>query len=106
MGGSVVRSTLNQGKGTLFNFIAYFVCGIPISFYLAFNKDMGITGIWIGPAFAVAFLTLSYNLVIVRIKWVELIQTIQDRSAKEKEAKAKLDKERNIQTEEATEVSV
>ena len=76
MGGSVVRSTMNQGKGTLFNFIAYFVCGIPISYYLAFNKDMGITGIWIGPAFAVAFLTLSYNLVIVRIKWVELIETI------------------------------
>ena len=70
MGGSVVRSTLNQGKGTLFNFIAYFVCGIPISLYFAFNKDMGITGIWIGPSFAVAFLTITYNVIIANIDWV------------------------------------
>ena len=74
-----MRATLNQGTGALLNFTAYFTLGIPISLFFAFKQDMGIKGIWIGPAFAVICLTFSYNLVIMRIDWSKLIASIKER---------------------------
>ena len=94
MGSTVVRCTLNQGKGTVLNFIAYFICGIPISLYFAFKQDKGVSGIWLGPSFAVAFLTLTYNVIIKNVNMKQLIQDIQERTRLENEAKEKLEKER------------
>ena len=92
MGGQVMRSTLNQAKGTLLNFVGYFLFGIPISIYCAFTAEMGVKGIWVGPAFAVAFLTLTYNVYISKMNWQALIDTIEDRTRIENEQKEKIDK--------------
>ena len=86
----------------MLNFIGYFVCGIPISKFLAFNYEMGIRGIWIGPSFAVAFLTLTYNLIIAKIDWKQLIEAIEERTRIENETKERLEKERSIKTEATT----
>ena len=82
----------------MLNFIGYFVCGIPISQFLAVNSGMGIRGIWIGPSFAVAFLTLTYNLIIAKIDWKQLIEAIEERTRIENETKERLEKERSIET--------
>ena len=73
MGSTVLRCTLNQRKGMFLNFCAYFICGIPISLYFAFKLDKGVSGIWLGPSFAVAFLTLTYNVIIKNVDMDKLI---------------------------------
>ena len=90
MGSSVMRAALKMGWGTIFNFIGYFICGLPLSWYCAFKLEMGIAGIWIGPTFAAAFLSITYNMMIASVDWRELINTIEERTRQENEMKEKL----------------
>lgn len=99
MGGTVMRSTLNQKEGTGLNFVGYFLFGIPISIYFAFKEDLGVKGIWVGPAFAVAFLTLTYNLFISKINWVSIVDTLEERTRIENEEREKLELKKKIETE-------
>ena len=93
MGSSMMRAALKMGYGSIFNFIGYFICGMPISWYCAFRMEMSIKGIWVGPTFAVAFLSLAYNLMIASIDWRELIYEIEERTRIENEVKEKLKRE-------------
>ena len=97
MGSGVMRCALLMGWGSIFNFIAYFILGIPVTYYAAFTKDMGIRGIWIGPTCSGAFLTVCYNIMIKRINWKELIETIAERTRVENEMKERLKKEQEAQ---------
>ena len=42
MGSSVMKGALKMGWGSIFNFLGYFVLGMPIAYYYAFNKGVGI----------------------------------------------------------------
>ena len=80
-----------MGIGSILSFSGYFVFGIPIAWFFAFYKDMGITGIWIGPTFACIFLFVCYNIVISRTDLQFIVNQIQERTRLEREVKAKLD---------------
>ena len=94
-----MRSTLNQKEGTGLNFIGYFLFGIPISIFFAFKGGLGVKGIWVGPAFAVTFLTLTYNLFISKINWKSLVDTLEERTRIENEEREKLELKKKIETE-------
>ena len=66
---SVIRSTGRQGTGALITGIAYFVIGVPSSYYFAFTLGMDNRGLWVGPTLAVAFNTVAYNIIIYCINW-------------------------------------
>eukprot|EP00353_Schmidingerella_taraikaensis_P007189 CAMPEP_0185580444 /NCGR_PEP_ID=MMETSP0434-20130131/16533_1 /TAXON_ID=626734 ORGANISM="Favella taraikaensis, Strain Fe Narragansett Bay" /NCGR_SAMPLE_ID=MMETSP0434 /ASSEMBLY_ACC=CAM_ASM_000379 /LENGTH=138 /DNA_ID=CAMNT_0028198711 /DNA_START=1004 /DNA_END=1420 /DNA_ORIENTATION=+ len=85
MGMSVIRASGKQGLGALITGSAYFIFGVPTSYLLAFVKDMGLRGLWVGPTVAVAYNTICYNLIIARIDWVSLIKDMKLREKKEKE---------------------
>ena len=76
MGSSVIRATGNQGLGAVITGSAYFIFGIPLSWHLAFNREMELKGLWWGPTIAVAYNTLWYNIIIYRINWPELIKCV------------------------------
>ena len=59
--------------------IAYFVLGIPLSYFLAFVKDQQVRGLWWGPTLAVAFNTIMYNIIIWRLDWVQVIRKAIER---------------------------
>ena len=42
----------------IFHFFAYWIIGIPLSLWLAFEKDWGIHGIWYGLAIALAIVAI------------------------------------------------
>ena len=94
MGSSVMRGALKMGWASIFNFVGYFIFGLPIAWYFGFKQDMSISGIWLGPTFACFFLTICYNIVIVSIDWKELIRTIEERTRLENEIREKLKAER------------
>ena len=84
---ATIRATMNMGIGSILSFTGYFVIGIPLAWFFAFHQGMGITGIWIGPAFACIYLFILYNVVIARIDLKALIDTIEERTRFEKEVK-------------------
>ena len=69
---------------------AYFVLGIPLSWYLSLHLDMGIPGLWYGPTLACFYLTLSYNIYIGCIDWDKLFVEIEERRVTENEERDRL----------------
>ena len=90
MGMSVIRASGKQGWGAFITGTAYFVIGIPCSYYFAFVKGQDVRGLWWGPTLATLYNTLCYNFIIFRINWPELINEIIKREEKESEVREKL----------------
>lgn len=90
MGMSVIKATGKQGFGAIITGTAYFIVGIPCSYYFAFVKGQDIRGLWWGPTLATLYNTLWYNFIIYRINWPELIQGIKEREAKEEQVRKEL----------------
>lgn len=76
MGMSIIKASGKQSLGAVVTGTAYFLVGIPISYYFAFAREMSIEGLWWGPTIATAYNTLWYNIIIARIDWPELIGDI------------------------------
>lgn len=97
MGMSIIRASGKQAFGAFITGTAYFVFGIPTSYYFAFVKDQGCRGLWWGPTLAVAYNTLWYNVIIYRMDWPKLITEIKERREKEEEIRKQLEIERQEQ---------
>jgi MATE family multidrug resistance protein len=48
IGLGLLRGLQDVNKPAIISFVAYWAIGIPIGYYLGFNMEMGIEGIWIG----------------------------------------------------------
>ncbi|THG97308.1 hypothetical protein EW026_g4664 [Hermanssonia centrifuga] len=46
--GGILRAQGKQFTGALLNLSAYYVIGIPFGMWLAFKRDMGLHGLWVG----------------------------------------------------------
>ena len=55
---------------------------------------MGCRGLWWGPTVAVAYNTLWYNVIILRMDWPKLIKEIQERREAEEKIREELALER------------
>ena len=87
---SVIRASGKQALGSFITGTAYFIFGIPASWYFAFSRDMGLRGLWIGPTIAVAYNTVFYNIIIACIDWPALVKDIKQRERDEMELRKKL----------------
>lgn len=65
VGIGVLRGLTDVKGLTIITFIAYWIIGLPIGYYLGFNKFMGVEGIWIGLSIGLTasaiMLTLRFN---------------------------------------------
>jgi MATE family multidrug resistance protein len=65
VGIGVLRGLTDVKGPTLITFIAYWIIGLPIGYFLGFNKQMGVEGIWIGLSIGLTtsaiLLTLRFN---------------------------------------------
>jgi len=59
--------------GSLITGAGYWALGIPLTCILVFWKTLGMTGIWIGPTASVCFITIAYQIIVMRTNWKELI---------------------------------
>ena len=82
---SVIKASGKQSSGAIITGIAYFILGVPASYYFAFEKDLNNRGLWVGPTVAVAFNTLAYNIIICFIDWHKLIKELKEREKQEDE---------------------
>jgi len=79
-----------MGIGSVINVTGYFILGLPIGWFFAFHEGKGVQGIWYGPTFACIWILVFYNIVIARIDWRALINSIDERTRKELALKERL----------------
>ena len=64
VGSGVLRGMGRTRPGAVFNLLGYYVLGLPVAYYLAFETDMRVAGIWWG-------LTLGLLVVaVLLVGWV------------------------------------
>jgi MATE family multidrug resistance protein len=63
VGIGVLRGLTDVKAPTLITFISYWIVGLPVGYYLAFIRNIGVTGIWFG---LLAGLTCSALLLTLR----------------------------------------
>ena len=97
MGGYFIKGTGKQGIGAIITGSAYFLGGIPLSFYLAFSCGLELRGLWWGPTLAVTYNTIWYNIIIYRIDWPELIRSVREREQVEKKLREELAAQRAVE---------
>jgi len=66
VGGGVLRGMGRTRPAALFNLLGYYVLGLPVAYYLAFEAGLGVTGIWWG-------LTVGLMAVaLLLVAWIEV----------------------------------
>ena len=82
---SLIKAAGRQFYGAIVNGTGYMLLGVPISYYCAFVKEMGVSGFWIGPMIAAIFGTIVLNIILCTMDWPKLIEEIKEREEKENE---------------------
>jgi MATE family multidrug resistance protein len=57
---------------TLVTIIAYWVIGIPIGYYMAFNLNFGLYGIWYGLSIG-----LTFSAILLSVRFVREAKTMK-----------------------------
>ena len=73
---SLIKASGRQYLGALVNGSGYMLIGLPISYYCAFVREMGVSGFWIGPMLAALFGTIVLNIILCTMDWPKLIDEI------------------------------
>ncbi|KAG8750937.1 hypothetical protein FRC12_012689 [Ceratobasidium sp. 428] len=75
----ILRACGKIATGALSNFIGYYILGIPLGIYLAFTHHLGLGGLWIGLATALAFVAVVLSIVMLRLDWDVQVQEAKER---------------------------
>ncbi|KAG9074858.1 hypothetical protein FS749_013527 [Ceratobasidium sp. UAMH 11750] len=75
----MLRACGKLGTGAISNFTGYYIIGIPLGFYLAFWRGLGLKGLWIGLAAALVFVASVLWATVLWLDW-----DIQVKEAKER----------------------
>ncbi|KAJ7484512.1 MATE efflux family protein [Mycena latifolia] len=87
--GGILRAKGKQMTGALLNLSAYLLIGIPFGIWLAFNRNLGIHGLWIGLTVAAGYCVACGGLMCVRTDWDREVKKVLARINAELGNKAK-----------------
>lgn len=66
----LLRASGRQGKGAVINWASYWVLGLPVSYFLAFNVKWGVYGLRVGLMVAAACQALVLHVIAAcRFDW-------------------------------------
>lgn len=68
----VFRASGRQSISAKLNFVAYYVIGIPLGYYLALPLGMGVEGLWIGMTAGLLAISTANSIVIWNSDWAAL----------------------------------
>lgn len=66
---AILRALALHSLGAIVNFTAYYGVGIPFGLWLTFRHKMGLVGIWIGLAVALAYGSVIGVCIVWRTDW-------------------------------------
>ncbi|KAF1817431.1 MATE efflux family protein subfamily [Eremomyces bilateralis CBS 781.70] len=77
----LLRGLGRQDVGGYVNLVAYYVIAIPISFGLGFGFSLGLPGLWIGPAIALAVVAIVEGIFLYCSNWQRSVDDAKRRNA-------------------------
>lgn len=79
--GGILRARGKQFTGALLSLSGYYVIGIPIGIWLAFRRDMGLVGLWVGLTLALVYCSAWGIYLCITADWQKEVRTVLDRLA-------------------------
>lgn len=79
--GGILRARGKQFTGALLSLSGYYVIGIPIGIWLAFESDMGLVGLWVGLTLALVYCSAWGIYLCITADWQKEVRTVLDRLA-------------------------
>jgi MATE family multidrug resistance protein len=68
----ILRGSGRQALSAKFNFVAFYIIGLPLGYILGITLNLGIEGLWLGMTLGLICVTLAGAIVILRSNWEEL----------------------------------
>ena len=83
----IIRGLGLQAYGSIYTLICYYIIGMPLALWLAFSKQMGVYGLWLGFSIATIILDLGFLVIIEYPDWNRIASEMQQKIDKERIAK-------------------
>ena len=83
----IIRGLGLQAYGSIYTLICYYIIGMPLALWLAFSKQMGVYGLWLGFSIACIILDLGFLVIIEYPDWNRIATEMQEKIDKERIAK-------------------
>jgi len=82
----IIRGLGLQVWGSIYTLICYYLIGLPLALWLAFKKNMGVGGLWLGFSIACIILDIGFMCIIECPSWHRIASETQSRIDKERVA--------------------
>lgn len=77
--GGSLRGMGNQHLGAIVILVAYYVLALPLGIYLAFKRDLGLAGLWVGQCVALFLVGGVEWLLVLRTDWNKEVEKCFER---------------------------
>jgi Na+-driven multidrug efflux pump len=68
----IFRGSGRQGLSAKFNFVAFYIIGLPLGYVLGIQLGYGVVGLWLGMTVGLLFVAITGVIVIFRSDWKKL----------------------------------
>ncbi|TFK47550.1 MATE efflux family protein [Heliocybe sulcata] len=82
--GGILRARGKQFTGAMLNLSGYYLVGIPFGLWLAFKRDMGLTGLWIGLTVSLVYVATTGAYLCLTTDWEREVEKVRARLAADK----------------------
>ena len=74
----IIRGLGLQVYGSVWTLICYYLIGLPTALWLAFTKEKGVYGLWLGFSIACVILDTGFCLIIECPNWHKIAVKVQE----------------------------
>ena len=73
----IIRGLGLQTYGSIYTLVCYYLIGLPLALHFAFDKKMGIRGLWLGYSIACIILDLGFAVIIMYPNWHKIAEKLK-----------------------------
>jgi MATE family multidrug resistance protein len=66
-----------QGYASVLTFFCYYLIGMPLAWWLAFNLEYGVRGLWIASTVTGLLQDIGYYFIISRCDWKQVASDVK-----------------------------
>ena len=68
----IFRGSGRQTLAAYYNFVAYFLIGIPVGYIIGIKLGYGVEGLWIGMTLGLYVIAIGCTIIVFRSDWKKL----------------------------------
>ena len=72
----IIRGLGLQVAGSIYTLVCYYLIGLPLALWLAFGKEMGVKGLWLGFSIACIILDAGFVVIIECPNWSKIAEKV------------------------------